>query len=167
MGDRGPSPTPTKLKVLRGNPGRRPLNENEPDPEASIPEKPDSLSEEAAKVWDKITIELDKIGLLSDIDGSALEMYCEALATFRYCSRKIAEHGGIGEYLENRSAQTSQLFAAQMKALDAVKKFCTEFGMTPASRSRISVKKKDKKRDSLGEFLGKKGTVASKGSSGS
>jgi hypothetical protein len=29
----GPRPTPTYLKLLRGNPGRRPINKNEPKPE--------------------------------------------------------------------------------------------------------------------------------------
>ena len=28
---------PTKIKLLRGNPGRRPLNENEPEPEVHWP----------------------------------------------------------------------------------------------------------------------------------
>lgn len=30
---RGPKPTPTALKVIRGNPGKRALPENEPTPQ--------------------------------------------------------------------------------------------------------------------------------------
>ena len=33
MGRRGPTPEPTVLRMLRGNPGRRPLNDSEPQPE--------------------------------------------------------------------------------------------------------------------------------------
>ena len=32
MATRGRKPKPTALKVLEGNPGKRPLNENEPIP---------------------------------------------------------------------------------------------------------------------------------------
>jgi hypothetical protein len=32
MGLRGPAPEPTALKLLRGNPGKRPLNTLEPKP---------------------------------------------------------------------------------------------------------------------------------------
>jgi hypothetical protein len=32
MGKRGPSPKPTSLKVLQGNPGKRKINKSEPKP---------------------------------------------------------------------------------------------------------------------------------------
>ena len=43
----GPPPKPTKLKLLAGNPGKRPLNENEPEPEAVAPSVPAHLDDEA------------------------------------------------------------------------------------------------------------------------
>ena len=33
----GRKPTPTNLKVLKGNPGRRPLNKDEPVPDVRLP----------------------------------------------------------------------------------------------------------------------------------
>ena len=39
----GPKHTPTKLKPLKGNPGRRPLNEGEPEPEVRLPNPPSHL----------------------------------------------------------------------------------------------------------------------------
>ncbi|MEQ8198694.1 MAG: phage terminase small subunit P27 family, partial [Clostridiaceae bacterium] len=33
MAQRGRKPKPTAIKVLEGNPGKRPLNKNEPKPE--------------------------------------------------------------------------------------------------------------------------------------
>ena len=47
MATRGRKPKPTALKVLEGNPGKRPLNENEPKPERKAPECPSWLEPEA------------------------------------------------------------------------------------------------------------------------
>ena len=41
---------PTKLKILEGNPGRRPLNKSEPEYAPTVL-KPDDLSEVAAEWW--------------------------------------------------------------------------------------------------------------------
>jgi len=35
---RGRRPKPTRLKMLTGNPGKRPLNGNEPRPAAAVPD---------------------------------------------------------------------------------------------------------------------------------
>jgi hypothetical protein len=40
---RGRRPKPTPVKVLTGNPGKRPLNKNEPRPDVLIPECPPEL----------------------------------------------------------------------------------------------------------------------------
>lgn len=36
----GPKPKPTAIKILEGNPGKRPLNLNEPKPQRIAPECP-------------------------------------------------------------------------------------------------------------------------------
>jgi hypothetical protein len=51
MGRRGPRPEPSSLKLLKGNPGKRPLNEREPKPPAGAPEAPAHLDEEARREW--------------------------------------------------------------------------------------------------------------------
>ena len=47
----GRKPQPTALKVLKGNPGRRPLNEDEPKPEVLLPRPPAHLSPVARREW--------------------------------------------------------------------------------------------------------------------
>jgi P27 family predicted phage terminase small subunit len=42
---RGPAPTPTHLRILKGNPGKRPLNKAEPKPEKGPVDPPDWLVE--------------------------------------------------------------------------------------------------------------------------
>ncbi|MGQ7169689.1 phage terminase small subunit P27 family, partial [Escherichia sp. R-CC3] len=36
----GPPKTPTHLRLVRGNPSKRPINENEPKPAAGVPPTP-------------------------------------------------------------------------------------------------------------------------------
>ena len=51
MATRGRKPTPTALKVLEGNPGKRKLNDNEPRPEKKAPSCPKWLEPEAFARW--------------------------------------------------------------------------------------------------------------------
>jgi phage terminase small subunit len=55
---RGRRPKPTRLKLLTGNPGKRPLNETEPRPEAAIPECPVVLGPVARQEWDRLVLAL-------------------------------------------------------------------------------------------------------------
>ena len=61
----GPPPTPTNLKLLRGNPGKRKLNANEPDPAPAIPPCPSHLDKVAKKEWRRISKELLALGIIS------------------------------------------------------------------------------------------------------
>ncbi len=44
MGQRGPAPKPTALRILEGNPGKRPLNASEPRPRAGRPAEVSGLA---------------------------------------------------------------------------------------------------------------------------
>ena len=79
MGKRGPAPKPTALKVLQGNPGKRPLNDKEPEYEKSdeLLKPPPYLSTHAKKEWKRIAPMLLNNGLLTNVDISALGAYCQ------------------------------------------------------------------------------------------
>ena len=57
----GRKPLPTKIKLLRGNPGRRPLNENEPEPEVRLPRS--SAASSASYAYDGMTAPTIMLGL--------------------------------------------------------------------------------------------------------
>src|SRR5436190_10759398 len=59
-------PKPTRLKLLTGNPGKRPLKEDEPRPEPAVPECPPELSPLARQEWDRLTGELDALRMLTN-----------------------------------------------------------------------------------------------------
>jgi len=69
---KGIPPTPTKLKLLMGNPGRRPLNDQEPQPLRSIPECPSRLTEEEREVWNVVSRKLYDMGVLTEVDDISL-----------------------------------------------------------------------------------------------
>ena len=71
MAGRGRPPKPTAIKELEGNPGKRPLNKNEPKPKAKAPKCPPWLESDAKKEWRRLSKELEAMGLLTQVDMAA------------------------------------------------------------------------------------------------
>jgi phage terminase small subunit len=69
---RGRRPKPTRLKLLTGNPGKRPFNDAEPRPEPVVPECPPELSELARREWNRLAPELAKLRIVTNLDRAAL-----------------------------------------------------------------------------------------------
>ena len=64
MATRGRKPKPTAMKVLEGNPGKRPLNFAEPHSEKKLPHGPEWLEDEAKAEWERLAVPLYNLGLL-------------------------------------------------------------------------------------------------------
>ena len=138
MAQRGRKPKPTALKVLEGNPGKRPLNGNEPKPEKTAPKCPSWLEHEAKKEWRRMTKTLEAIGVLTQVDATAFAGYCQAYARWKEAEEFLSKHGTIFKTPSGYIQQVPQVSIAQTY-LKIMKDFCSEFGLTPAARSRISV----------------------------
>lgn len=74
---RGRPPKPSRMKVLTGNPGKRPLNKNEPRPDPVIPDCP---PEPAQREWARLVGELSSLNMITKLDRAALAAYCGAYA---------------------------------------------------------------------------------------
>ncbi len=90
---RGRKPKPTRLKVLTGNPGKHPLNGDEPLPETAVPDCPPELSPAARKEWDRLVGELGKLRVLTNLDRAALAAYCGAYALWAEATEAIQKYG--------------------------------------------------------------------------
>src|SRR5580698_7010248 len=90
---RGPAPTPTALRVLEGNPSKRPLNRREPQPRAKAPKCPDHLDEIAKNEWKRLIPILRRMRLLSEADGMALASLCQAYSTMVQAQTKLNKTG--------------------------------------------------------------------------
>ncbi|MGQ7109640.1 hypothetical protein ACUOFC_06860, partial [Escherichia sp. TWPC-MK] len=58
----GPPKTPTHLRLVRGNPSKRPINENEPKPAAGVPPTPKHFDKQGKYWFKRMAEELDSIG---------------------------------------------------------------------------------------------------------
>lgn len=137
----GRRPKPTAIKELTGNPGKRPLNDEEPEPELALPECPKHLGKHARKEWKRVAAELHSLGLLTRIDRAALAGYCQAWERWVAASEQLQKFGAVIKTPTGYPIQNPYLAIANT-ALDQVRKFAVEFGMTPSSRSRVKTGKK-------------------------
>jgi P27 family predicted phage terminase small subunit len=133
----GPVPKPTALKLLAGNPGNRPLNPYEPKPALAVPSCPSHLDKEARREWRRIVPELTVLGLLTRVDRAALAAYCVAYSRWITAEREV-QRTGLTVVSPNGYPQKSPHLAIADKALEQVRKFAAEFGLTPASRSKVT-----------------------------
>jgi len=133
-----PRPKPTVLKLLQGNPGRRPLNKQEPKPAAGIPEMPAHLSIGARQFWKAQGPRLAGIGCLTVVDGEAFAALCEARAAWVAAKKGRLKEGFVVTSPNGYQVQ-SAFVAMERQALKQFMVLATEFGMTPSSRSRVKV----------------------------
>ena len=135
---RGRKPKPTALKLLEGNPGKRPIRGNEPMPPRSQPSCPAHLSPTAKAEWKRLAQTLNQIGVLTQVDRSALAAYCQCYGRWVEAERKLAETPVI---LKTPAGyvQPSPWLAIANKQLELMAKFMAEIGLTPASRSRLAI----------------------------
>jgi P27 family predicted phage terminase small subunit len=150
---RGRKPKPTTLKILEGNPGRRPLNDREPLAPAEVPECPDFLDEEARAEWFRMAKVLQDMGLLTRADRAALAAYCVVYSRWVTAERQVQRLGTIVKSpLKNFPMKSPYLTVAD-QALETMRKFMVEFGLTPSSRSRIRVPEASRAADEFDAFL--------------
>jgi P27 family predicted phage terminase small subunit len=138
MALRGRKPKPTAIKELEGNPGKRPLNKNEPKPVSKAPKCPTWLDNEAKKEWRRTAKQLEQLSILTEVDMAAFAGYCQAYARWKEAEEFLSKHGTIFKTPSGYIQQVPQVSIAQTY-LKIMKDFCSEFGLTPAARSRISV----------------------------
>jgi P27 family predicted phage terminase small subunit len=139
---RGRKPKPTALKRRQGNPGKRALNNQEPQPELRIPTCPSYLQDEARREWQRIVKLLFRVGLVTELDRAALAGYCSAYADYVNAEREVRKHGAVIKSDEGGQYQ-SPWISIKRRALDQVIKFGAEFGLTPSSRVRLKVEGQD------------------------
>lgn len=134
---KGRKPVPTVLKLIRGNPGKRALPENEPKPAIGA-DMPDWLSLEAQKHWPIVSRQLLDAGVLTRMDATALGLYCESWARWKHANDHIAKFGPLVKSASGIPMQ-SPLLAIANTAWMQMTKMLIEFGMTPSSRTRVTV----------------------------
>ncbi len=135
---RGRRPKPTRIKVLTGNPGKRPLNTDEPNPEPVVPECPPELGPVARQEWDRLSGELGSLKILTALDRAALAAYCNAYGLWAEAIKAIQKYGTMVKSPSGYPIQSPYVSIANRQA-EIMMRIASEFGFTPASRSRIAM----------------------------
>lgn len=150
----GRRPKPTVLKLVQGNPGKRPINDKEPTPKRAKPPRPGHMSELAKKAWPKVSRILAGLSVLTLADGLALEGLCEAYAELQAARKAIREAGGeyyfcpmgpSGVDADGKPVAAPGMWRAHPAVAmrnDAdrrLRAWLVEFGLTPAARSKVKV----------------------------
>lgn len=130
---------PTRLKLIEGNRGRRPIDTTEPAPPVVIPNCPRHLKGEARKEWRRITKELLALNMIAKVDRAAIAAYCVQWARWITAEEKIATETSLVYKTGSGYPIQSPWLAVSNKALEIMHKYLTEFGLTAASRTRLKV----------------------------
>lgn len=161
MGQRGPQALPANVHLLRGNPSKKSFDAllDEFKPEVEIPGYPSWIGLEAKKEWKRVTVELEKYGLISKIDRAVLVVYCRAWASYvwhetmldRAKAKAIVDEGqamqagklyegGDGTMVRttNGNLTYSHHWVMSKSAAQQIKHFADLFGMSPWARSRVT-----------------------------
>jgi P27 family predicted phage terminase small subunit len=139
----GRPPKPTELKVLTGNPGKRPLPINEPKPKPIVNQidPPAWLNDHGVVTWRRLFPVLKNINLITEADIESFTMLCQSYGV--WVESEIALKNGRTDTYTNKGNNENEvehpLSKIAQKAFERYKSLCTEFGLTPASRSRIQV----------------------------
>ncbi len=135
---------PTELKLVQGTYREREANKREAKPQRARPTPPAHLGEVAKTEWKRMADELFSLGLLTRIDRAALAAYCKAYERWVQAEQALARMaerdlltGGLMIKTTNGNAIQNPLVGTANRAMLDVVKFASEFGMTPAARSRI------------------------------
>ena len=157
---KGRKPKPTNLKILEGNRGKRPLPTNEPKPDPVAPKCPAWLHKDAKKEWKRIAPQLERLGLLTQVDMAALAGYCESWAQYKRSIEFIHKHGEVYPIKDDEGKvkylqQVPQVSIAN-KALANIRAAATQFGLSASDRGRIQVPGMEDREDEMEQMLNKK-----------
>ena len=168
MGLRGPAPQPTQIRILNGNPSRRPLPGNEPYYPPGITERPAMMSPAARRIWDRFVEEMECANVLRSVDAMALSQLCEDEALLGTLRRGVAQMAA--EVAREAKAKKRKLPGGPMVALaqttEGRRTFTTmrelasqiivqrrEFGLTPSARTRVQALGPNRSVDSIEDGL--------------
>lgn len=155
----GPMPTPSNVVELRGNPSKLSEEELEErrEQEDAVrarplrPSAPEYLSPYARECWDRLVPELEHLGLLTVLDGPALEFACDTYAAARYALDEMRAKKADGspdkrtkkletvdvDRSHSGNTKTSPAFRNYMQASAQFRAWCVEFGLSPSARASL------------------------------
>lgn len=142
-GKSGRKAKPKALKELAGTFRADQHNPNEPTLPVlrKAPRCPSHLKGETRKTWQRVGRLLANMGVLTAADLDALEAYCVVFARWQNAEVNLVTYGVMltkdGIFFPSPYLRIAEDCLKQMRA------WMNEFGITPSSRSRVKVEKRE------------------------
>lgn len=142
----GRRPKSAALKLVTGNPGRRPVSDDEPVAIPGWPAKPPGLAKDASLEWDRLATLLDGELRLSPADGPhlmvAVMAYQKALAFQRKGKQRGLPHDEWRRFATGERIQW-----------DSYRKAVNDLCLSQGTRARAKIGARGKETSKLGSFL--------------
>ena len=142
-GHSGRKPMTKAQKLLAGTYRRDQDNLNAPylPPLERLPRCPAHIKGEGQKAWGRVGRLLLNMGVLTEADLHALEAYCTVYARWQDAETHLQQNGvmlsNAGKLFPSPYLKIAEDSSKAMRA------WMTEFGITPSSRSRVTVERKE------------------------
>lgn len=163
---RGRKPKPISLRIAEGDRrkvGRMKLaTKSTPQPERGLPSCPYYLHGRARAAWNVWRVELEAMQLDAAGDAMMLEAACVNFQTAVRAHLKIEEQGEVinepitsrdtGQIIGYRSKKNPWV-AVREHAHRLLLSFCSEFGVSPAARTRLNINPPDHSEQNIEALL--------------
>jgi P27 family predicted phage terminase small subunit len=117
-----------------------------------VPKPPAHLSPVAKQEWRRAGKLLRDMGLISDLDLAAFALYCTAWARWIEAEQALSTYGLMLKSPNNFPVQSPYLAVAN-RAMDQIRSLMSEFGMSPATRTRVSALPDSDEDDPMEQLL--------------
>ena len=164
---RGRKPKPAARQIVEGDPQKRGVHklqerlEAEPEARRGLPDCPRHIKGRAREAWEFWVEELVAMNLDHRPDAMMLEGACVNYES----AVRAYEHLLDGEVVEEPvlSRETGEVVGYRQKkspwvlvrdsSWQLMRSFCSEFGLSPVSRTRLALQAQEKKPEDLMELL--------------
>lgn len=133
----GRKPKPPQLKILEGNPGKRPVQSGGGKPKRGCLRPPPFLDPTARQEWTRIVGELDRLQVFTALDWTTLACYCQTYSRMIRAERALAKAKALVFETPNGALQQRPEIGIINKCQRQLQAWAGEFGFTPCSRMRI------------------------------
>lgn len=141
MAGPGRPPKPTHLKLISGNPGKRPLPMTEPGKPKDVAPSHDAtppsfVTGYGREEWQRVLPILVKLGRYDDRFRIGVAMYCQAFDEWRRALNLVRKHKSIAQ-TPNGYAQLSAYQVLVDRAHKKLLGMMNEFGLTLVAEVRV------------------------------
>jgi len=150
-GGKGRTPTPTHMKIVRGDEERH-INRDEPEPEPAalqgidLKTPPRGLGAKAAAVWRRLAPDLVDKHVLTTWDVDLFAAFCDAVVEYQALKsirnrhrRDTYQHDQFTGVGSQGQLVRSPYWSAQNEALERMMKLSARFGLSPSDRAGLTV----------------------------